>query len=52
VSEALFWLAPATQDLDEKKHCLNAILEIDPNNTTALLALAVLHSENGDDKTV
>jgi hypothetical protein len=36
---ACFWLAAQTDDLEEKRRCLSAILELDPGNEPASLAL-------------
>ena len=33
------WLAAEADEIGEKRHCLNAVLEIDPGTTSALLAL-------------
>jgi hypothetical protein len=38
---AWFWLAAQTDDLQGKRHCLNAILEPDPENEPASLALVL-----------
>lgn len=42
VLAAWLWLAAETKNLEEKRHCLNAILELDPENEPATLALLVL----------
>jgi hypothetical protein len=36
---AWFWLAAQTGDVEEKRRCLNAVLELDPENEPASLAL-------------
>ena len=39
VVRAWFWLAAQTDDLDEKRRCLEAILELAPDNEPAGAAL-------------
>ena len=39
---AWFWPAAEADDLTEKRLCLKAILQVDPENETASLALLVL----------
>jgi len=41
VIRAWFWLAAQADDLEEKRRCLNAVLELDPENEPATLALLV-----------
>jgi hypothetical protein len=49
VVSARFWLAAETEDIEEKKRCLCAILDLDPDNTEALLALTVLRTQKPQD---
>jgi hypothetical protein len=39
VIRAWFWLAAQRENLVEKRRCLNAILELDPENEPASLVL-------------
>jgi hypothetical protein len=39
VIRACFWLAAQTDDIEEKRRCLNAIFELDPENEPAHLTL-------------
>lgn len=43
------WLAADTDDIEEKRRCLWAVLELDPENTRALLGLLALVLEEADD---
>jgi len=45
VIRAWLWLAAEADELEEKRHCLNAILELDPENEPASLVLLVLDQE-------
>lgn len=38
---AWLWLAAESQDIEEKRRCLAAVLELDPENEPASLALLV-----------
>ena len=42
VIRAWLWLAAEAEDVESKRCCLNAILELDPENEPASLALLVL----------
>jgi len=42
VVQAWLWLAAKAEDLEDKRHCLNAVLELDPENEPASLALLLL----------
>jgi len=42
VVQAWLWLAAKAKDLVDKRHCVNTILELDPENEPASLALLVL----------
>ena len=42
VLQAWLWLAADTQDIEKKRHCLNAVLELEPENEPASLALLLL----------
>jgi hypothetical protein len=42
VIRAWLWLAAETDDIEEKRRCLNAVLQLDPENEPATLALLVL----------
>jgi len=42
IAQAWFWLAAEADDTEEKRRCLNAILELDPENEPASLAPLVL----------
>jgi hypothetical protein len=46
---AWHWLAAQTDDIEEKKRCLWAILDLDPDNTRALLGLLAFVLEEADD---
>jgi len=35
VIQAWLWLAAEAQDIEEKRHCLNAVLQLDPENEPA-----------------
>jgi hypothetical protein len=39
---AWFWLAAEADNLEEKRHCLSAALQLEPENETATLAPRVL----------
>lgn len=39
VIRAWFWLAAQTNDLEEKRRCLEAVLQLDPDNEPAPLEL-------------
>ena len=39
VIRAWFWLAEQTDDIEEKRRCFREVLELDPENKTATLAL-------------
>jgi hypothetical protein len=43
VVRAWLWLAAEADDIEEKRHCLNAVLQLDPENEPATLALLVLN---------
>jgi hypothetical protein len=49
VVTAWLWLAANADGFDEKRRCLEAVLEIDPDNTRPLLALVALRSGKGDE---
>lgn len=36
------WLAAEADNLEEKRRCLNAVLQLDPENETASMALLAL----------
>ena len=42
VVAAWLWLAAEADELEEKRRCLEAVLELDPDYTSALIALAAL----------
>jgi len=42
VVQAWLWLAAEAGDIEDKRRCLNAILELNPDNEPASLALLVL----------
>ncbi len=42
VVAAWLWLAAEADELEEKRGCLEAVLEVGPDNTSALIALAAL----------
>ena len=42
VVRAWLWLAVETDDLQKKRRCLNAVLQLDPENEPASLALFLL----------
>jgi len=42
VIRAWLWLAAKADELEEKRRCLNAVLQLDPENEPATLALLVL----------
>ena len=42
VTQALLWLAAEADELEEKGRCLNAVLQLDPENEPASLALLLL----------
>ena len=42
VVRAWLWLAALTDDLQQKRRCLNAVLYLDPHNEPASLALLLL----------
>ena len=44
-----FWLAGQADEPEEKRRCMDAMLEIDPENTRPLLALVALRSGRTDD---
>jgi len=48
VLAAWFCLAAEADDTEEKRRCLNAILELDPENEPATLALLVLDQKRPD----
>jgi hypothetical protein len=39
------WLAAKADDLDRKRHCLQAVLQVDPENEPASLAPLLLHQQ-------
>lgn len=39
---AWLWLAAQADELEDKRRCLNSVLELDPENEYATLALLVL----------
>ena len=43
VIRAWFWLAAETEDLEEKRRCLEAVLELNPEGQAARAGLALLH---------
>ena len=45
VVQAWLWLAAETDDLQEKRTCLKAVLQLDPENEPASLALLLLHQK-------
>ena len=48
VVAAWLWLAADTDDVEEKRRCLKAVLEVAPDNSEALLALAALRLGKAD----
>lgn len=42
------WLAADPDEFGEKRRCVEAALELDPDNTTALLAVAALRLAKPD----
>ena len=42
VLHSWLWLAAEADDIEEKRHCLNRVLGLDPENGPASLALLVL----------
>jgi hypothetical protein len=42
VIQAWLWPAAKAEDLEQKRHCLDAVLELDPENEPASLALLLL----------
>jgi len=48
VVAAWLWLAAEADDTEVKRRCLNAILELDPENEPASLALLVLDHKRPD----
>jgi hypothetical protein len=42
VTRAWFWLAAEAKGIEDKRRCLNAILQLDPDNEPASLALLLL----------
>jgi hypothetical protein len=42
VIQAWLWLAAETDNLEEKRRCLKAVIQLDPENEPASLALLVL----------
>ena len=48
VVAAYLWLAADTDDTEQKRRCLKAVLEMDPDNARALIALAALRLEKAD----
>ena len=49
VVAAWHWLAAQTDDIEEKKRCLWAVLDLDPDNMRALLGLLAFVLEEADD---
>lgn len=47
VIRAWLWPGAKTDNPDKKPHCLWQVLELDPDNTTALSTMTVLRSEKG-----
>ena len=45
VIHAWLWLAAEAGDVEEKRRCLHAVLELDPENEPASLALLVLDQD-------
>jgi len=45
VIRAWLWQAAEADDLEEKRRCLNEVLQLDPENEPASLALLVLDQE-------
>lgn len=43
VIRAWFWLAVEADDLDAKRRCLEAVLELNPESQAARAGLALLH---------
>ena len=43
VIRAWFWLAAQTDELEEKRRCLEAVLELNPESQSAHGGLALLH---------
>jgi len=43
VVAAWLWLAVQTDDPDEKRRCLEAVLELNPESQSARAGLALLH---------
>lgn len=48
VIRARLWLAAMADDIEEKRRCLNAVLQLDPENRPASLALLVLDQRRPD----
>jgi hypothetical protein len=48
VIRAWFWLAAQTDDLEKKRRCLSAILELDLEDEPASLALPVLDQRRAE----
>ena len=49
VIRAWFWLAAQTDDIEEKRRCLEAVLELNPESQSARARLALLYQrEVGD----
>ncbi len=46
---AWLWLAAEAEEAEEKHRSLNEVLDIDPDNSEAVLALAVLYTAKVDD---
>lgn len=46
---AWHWLAAGTDDIEQKRRCLWEVLDLDPDNTRALLALLAFVLEETDD---
>ena len=51
VIRAWLWLAAQANALGEKRRCLEAVLELDPENEMARLALQVMGSVRTDEST-
>jgi len=49
VTGAWLWLAADTDELDERRRGLKAVLELDPDDSRALLALLALGSGKAND---
>jgi hypothetical protein len=45
VLQSWLWLAAETENLEEKRRCLDAVLLLDPENEPASLALLALDQE-------